>query len=102
MAEEIGRWPLRAWLLAALGAAAGLAAYLLLTGGVRWQYTSDPLRIAGATWIVVSGIVFAFVLERQRVAWAAIFALVAGFVVASVAYWSGDRTSGTRSDRGGW
>jgi hypothetical protein len=89
MDERESSWPLRAAILAVLGAAVGLAAWLLLTGSHSWNYTQDPLRIAGASWLVVSGIILAFVLERERIGWAALFALAAGLVGASVAYWNG-------------
>jgi len=83
------RWPFRAWLLAGLGAAIGISAWLLLTGGDGWRYSEDPVRISGATFLVVGGIMFGFVVERRRLAWAALFALASGIIVASVAYWSG-------------
>ena len=82
-------WRMRAGLLAMLGAAAGLASWLLLTDGGGWRYTEEPSRIAGATFVVVAAIIFGFVLERRRAGWAALFALVSGLVVASVAWWNG-------------
>ena len=89
MDDRESSWPLRAAMLAALGAGVGLAAWLLLTGSNGWSHTQDPLRIAGASWLVVSGILFAFALERERVGRAALFALAAGLVIASVVYWNG-------------
>lgn len=89
MAEDtVESWPARSWILAALGAAVGVAAWLILTNGSGWNYRQEPLRISGATLAVVGGIVFAFVLEKRRALWAAAFAIAAGFVVASVAHWS--------------
>jgi len=89
MDERESSWPLRAAILAVLGAAVGLAAWLLLTGAHGWSYTDHALRLAGATLVVVAGIVFAFVLERERAAWAALFAPAVGLVAASVVYWNG-------------
>lgn len=82
-------WPARAWLLAGLGGGVGFASWLLLTGGDGWRYSDDPARVSGATFLVVAAIIFGFVLERRRAAWAALFALISGLVVASVAYWNG-------------
>lgn len=89
MDERESGWPLRAAILAALGAVVGLLAWLLLTGTHSWSYTDNPFRLAGVTFLVVSGIVFAFVLERERAAWAALFAPAVGLVAASVVYWNG-------------
>lgn len=89
MDDSESSWPFRAAILAVLGAGVGFAAWLLLTGSQSWSYTNDPLRLACATFVVVAGIVFAFVMERERAAWAALFAPAAGLVAASVAYWNG-------------
>jgi hypothetical protein len=82
-------WPLRALMLLALGAALGLAVHFLTRGSVAWQWSDDPLRLAGAAALAIGGIVFAFSLERPRRLWSALFALAAGMVVGFVTYWNG-------------
>lgn len=92
-------WPVRIWLLMALGAALGLAFHLLVRADAGWTGTEDPLRVAGAALVAVGGIVFAFSLERLRWAWSAAFALAAGLVAGGVALWNGS-PSGWGSDEG--
>jgi len=82
-------WPLRAAGLAVAGAAIGLAIHLLLRGKTQFQPTEDTLRIAVATFLGVGGIVYAFVVERERQALSLGFAVVAGLIVASVIHWNG-------------
>src|SRR5687768_16019653 len=76
-------WPLRALLLLALGALAGLAIHFL-------TLTEDPFRIGLAAFVGVGGIVFAFSLERARWTWCLAFALAAGLVVGSITCWNGN------------
>jgi Domain of unknown function (DUF4153) len=83
-------WPMRAVLLAALGACFGIAFDSLVDGPRSGMWTDSPLRLAGAAFLAVSGIVFAFSLERRRWLWSAGFALAAGLVAAFVAWWNGD------------
>lgn len=83
-------WPQRAWALALLGALVALAIYQILHTGSPHRWSEDASRIALATLLSTAGIGFAFVVERGKIAGSAVFALVAGLVVASVLYWSGD------------
>lgn len=83
-------WPQRAWALALLGALVALAIYFILKEPKPHQWSEDASRIALATLLSTAGIGFAFVVERGKIAGSAVFALVAGLVVASVLYWSGD------------
>jgi len=85
-------WPLRSWGLALLGALVALAIYYIAKDG-RHDWTEDSNRLALATFLSVAGIGFAFVIERGRVIGSAVFAIIAGLVVASVLYWSGDFSS---------
>lgn len=85
-------WPLRSWGLALLGALIGLAIYYIADDG-RHDWTEDATRLALASFLSTAGIAFAFVVERGRIGGSAIFAIVAGLVVASVLYWSGNFTS---------
>jgi hypothetical protein len=84
-----GPWSLRAIGLLALGALFGLLIHFLTRGAQAWMWTDDPWRMAGATFVGVGGIVFAFSLERLRWAWSAIFAAAAGLVTALVGWWNG-------------
>lgn len=91
--ERSHDWQLRRWVLAAMGALIGLAIHHILTPGDTDRWTEDATRVALATFLGVSSIAFAFVVEHGRIAGSAIFAVIAGLVVASVLYWSGDFTS---------
>lgn len=82
-------WPARTWLLLALGAAFGVAFYLLLKGPGGIGETDDPWRIAGAAFLATGGILLALSLERLRWAWSLAFAATAGLVVAGIARWNG-------------
>lgn len=86
-------WPNRRWALAVLGAIVGIAVDLVLTPSGDGPWSDDVNRVAAATFFGISGIVFAFVVERGKIFGSAAFAIVAGLVVASVLYWSGDFNS---------
>lgn len=98
--DDRGHWPLRAWLLLALGGAIGLAVHFLVAEKSDWDFTDDPYRLAAATFLFVGGVALAFTLERLRWWWSVVFALVAGFVVASVLLWNGGPESWNAAD--GW
>jgi hypothetical protein len=85
---EHAPWPLRALLLAGIGAVFGFLFHRLV------DVAPDPgrdqaLRASGAAFLAVGGIVFAFSLERVRWSWSAAFALLAGLTAAFVAWWNG-------------
>jgi hypothetical protein len=84
-----GPWPLRPFLLLALGAALGLVFHLLMRGAGPWAWTEDPLRFAAATFIACGGVLFAFSLERLRWWWSAVFAVTGGLVIGLVTWWNG-------------
>lgn len=86
-------WPLRAILLAALGAAFGLAFDGLIQGPRSGMWTDSPLRVAGAAFLAVSGAVFALSLERRRWTWSVMFAAACGLLAAFVAGWNGSPNS---------
>jgi len=96
-AIEPPAWPARAWLLMGLGGAFGIAFHFLVRGELEWSRTEDPLRNAAAAFVAVSGIVFAFSLERARWTWSAGFAALGGLVVAGITFWNGT-PSGWGSD----
>lgn len=82
-------WPLRAILLAALGAAFGFAFDRLIQGPQSAIWTDSALRVAAAALLAVSGLVFAISLERRRWTWSAAFAGACGLLAALVAGWNG-------------
>lgn len=91
-------WPLRIWVLAALGAVAGLAIRALLHG------TADPgdpvsraqvLRHAAATFLGIAALVFAHMWNPGKARRAVGVAVVGGLVVGLVHLWNG-------TPQGGW
>jgi hypothetical protein len=88
-------WPLRPFLLAALGALFGIAFYGLIRDGPgTFHHTHSAARWGGAAFVMSSGIVFAFSLERLRWAWSVAFAATAGAVVGLVTWNNGGDTWG--------
>ncbi|QZH73853.1 MAG: DUF4153 domain-containing protein [Erythrobacter sp.] len=86
-------WPLRPWLLAALGALAGLAMWLLLDDGD----TESPARFAGAAFVFFASVAAAFTLNEKRPLEAVIFSLLLGAVMGGVAFLvtdAGERLAG--------
>lgn len=90
--EDRIAWPLRAPILAALGAATGFCYQALVTTGT-WEWTHDPVRLALGAFLLGAAIPFAFVAERRRILWAAAFALASGLVVGLVTWWTGGLSS---------
>jgi len=82
-------WPLRAVVLAALGACFGLAFHWLTGGPDTSKFDSSALRSGAAAFVAVSGIAFAFSLERRRWLWSVAFAAAGGLVAGFVAAWNG-------------
>jgi len=95
-------WPMRAGILLVLGALCGLAVDLLIRGDSDsgWSVTEDVARLSLASFVIISGLLFAFTLERARRSWSAVFALGAGAVLALIFYWNGSPES--RSDDDAW
>ena len=90
-------WPMRAAGLAVLGAILGVVLNFLLDAG-EYRWTEDPLRLAGASFVAVSGIAFGFTVERVRPLWSLAFGAAAGLVVASVFYWNGSPNGWSAGD----
>lgn len=80
------RWRLRPLLLAGLGLATGIVAHLILGNGLL-QLTA--LRVGLLSFVTVSAIVFGFVVEREKPALSAWFAVICGAVAGLVLYWHG-------------
>lgn len=87
-------WPLRALILLAVGASFGLLFDALVSRenehDLFLSWTDDPLRLSLAVAVAISGLLFAFTLERTRWAWSIAFALLGGAVLGLIYYWHGD------------
>lgn len=86
--EDRIAWPLRAPMLAALGAITGFCYQALVKTG-PWQWSQDPVRLAIGAFLLGVAVPFAFAAERRHIAWAAGFALASGLVVGMVTWWTG-------------
>lgn len=79
-------WPQRSWALAAAGAVIGFLSYLI----TELPKSGNPaLAFAAITFLVVTGMALGFTVERDRIKASAIFAGVAGLIVAFTVYWNG-------------
>lgn len=80
-------WPLRPWIMAAVGAVAGLIFHWV----VDWRYDAvrAPGRDAAAAFVAVATVVFLLGVERRRWHWAAGFALGWGAIIGLIAWASG-------------
>jgi len=86
--EQSGEWTWRPWLLAGLGAAAGLLIHLILgddRSGAQWA----TLQVSSAMFVGCFAALVAYTLERTRWQWSLVFSLVAALIVALVAWWNG-------------
>jgi hypothetical protein len=100
MADKVAdheAWPLRASGLAALGAVFAMLIDRLINITDQLQ-TEDPLRLAAAFFLGVSGIALGFTLERVRPLWSAAFAVAAGLVVALVFFSNGSPAGWSAGD----
>jgi len=82
-------WPMRAALLLAIGALCGLAVNRLISH-IEWESAEGVTRLSLATFIAISGLLFAVTLERERWKWSLAFALGAGAVLGLLFYWNGN------------
>lgn len=90
-------WPLRPWLLAALGAVTGLIVHLIL-GDETASWSAAQLALTSG--IAAAAVLIGFTLERQRAVWSLVFALVCGLVIALVLWWNGTPEDWNAGD--GW
>ena len=95
--REARAWPMRAFLLLALGAFAGLVIHWLTDGFKPWAET--PLRLAAAAFVACGFVAFAFSFERLRWTWSVGFALLVGLVIGLVT-WSNGPFGGWGSNEG--
>ncbi|ALH79707.1 hypothetical protein AN936_04825 [Sphingopyxis macrogoltabida] len=84
--ENDAPWPLRPWIMAAIGALAGLLFHML----VDRQYVAEPAPLldALAAFIAVSTVVFLLGVEIRRWHWALGFALLWGAVMGLISGYS--------------
>lgn len=78
---EAQDWALRPWLTGGLLAACGLAIWLLTDG-----HDTSPWHMAGAAFFFFGGIAAAFALDRAQSRAPAIFSVIAGMVMAGLAF----------------
>jgi len=95
--EDRIAWPLRAPMLAAIGAITGCAYQALVKTG-PWQWTQEPGRLAIGAFLLGVAIPFAFVAERRHIPWAAGFAFASGLVVGMVTWWTGGFGNGVKAE----
>ncbi len=75
-------WPERNWAIAILGALIALAIQQLAEGSTA----DDVLRAALAAGLMTGGVTFAFTIDRDRIAHAAGFSVLAGLLVGATVY----------------
>ena len=90
--EEMGTWPLRPWLMAAIGALAGLAFWSLVD--MPGNANPPPVRQAAATFVMVGALAFLITAERVRLLWSAGFALGWGMIVALIGFYTASYNRG--------
>jgi len=79
-------WPRRPWIMAAIGAIAGLLFHLLVDR--KYVAEAAPLLDALAAFIAVSTVVFLLGVERRRWHWAAGFAILWGAIIGLITWHS--------------
>ncbi len=84
--ETTEHWPLRPWIMAAIGAFAGLAFHLLTDHD--YQHPLPALRQAVATLVVIATVGFVLTVERKRWLWSLAFAVGWGVVIALVGWFT--------------
>ena len=84
--ETTEHWPLRPWIMAAIGAFAGLAFHLLTDHD--YQHPLPALRQAVATLVVIATVGFVLTIEKERWLWSLAFAVGWGVVIALVGWFT--------------
>lgn len=93
MANEAYRdrpdWDLRPWLLAGLGAIAGLAVHLILGDEPFYAKPPAAITIASTAFVASFAVLIGFTLERERWQWSVIFSFVSALAIGFILYWNG-------------
>ncbi len=86
--QDDNRWAERPWLMALVGAAAGLLIHSL--GDASWGTapTDHGWRIAAAAGVAVTALSFLLTAERERLTWAIAFSLGWGLVIGLIAWFT--------------
>jgi hypothetical protein len=84
-------WPLRPWIMAAIGAAAGLIFNWLTEH--HYPAAVPPIRQAVATFVAIATVAFVLTVERPRWLWSLAFAAGWGLVVAFVGWFTASYNS---------
>jgi hypothetical protein len=84
--ERAEAWPLRPWIMAAIGGAAGLA-FHFLTDHIYSEHVA-VWRQAAATFVAIATLSFVLTVERRRWSWAIGFAAAWGLVIALVGWFT--------------
>ena len=79
-------WPIRPWLMAGVGAIAGLIFWLLvdMPGGAD----PPPIRQAAAAFVMVAAGSFLIAAERVRLGWAVAFAVTWGAIIGMIGFYT--------------
>lgn len=87
-AHERPAWPIRPWILGALGVVAGLAIHFLI--GERFDPAGMSLpRLSFALFLASATTLIGFTLERVRWPWAIAFSAASGAAIALILYFNG-------------
>jgi len=86
--ERNDDWAWRPWLLAALGAIAGLSIHLIM-GDDRYGTQYSALQMSSAMFVGCFAVLIGFTLERARWQWSLGFSFAAALTAALVAWWNG-------------
>jgi hypothetical protein len=84
--EGADAWPLRPWIMAAIGAAAGLAFHFLTDH--TYAEPLAPWRQAAATFVAIATLSLVMTVEKRRWTWAIGFAIGWGLVIALVGWFT--------------
>ena len=81
-------WPLRPWIMSAIGAAGGLVVHLLTDGHTGYNDSFPVWKQAATAFTVVATISFLLTVELRRWAWSLGFALAWGGVIALIGWFT--------------
>lgn len=85
---EQSAWPQRPWVLAVWLGVIGLSLYFVSDGYAQLAPDAKPPVDAAIAFLLVGGVSFAFILERQRLLWAIGFSFLWACVIGSLTWWS--------------